>query len=175
MISVIWINSNTISYIYEIHDLIVSKLESGTPESFFQYLHDITGLIEPLDLHQAFEVLTELAIEDLIRLFSLHFSDANKVALYFSDQMFMKIFCKLVYALISDINRKLFFETHTKIPLKIHNLIFPIIKILAQGGFEYSKRFTNILEKMVSLHPLCELVPFPNIVKALQEQSIDDF
>lgn len=54
VISLIWINSDTVSYIYEIHALITTKLDSGTPESFFQYLHDITGLIEPLDIHQAF-------------------------------------------------------------------------------------------------------------------------
>lgn len=109
VISLIWINSDTISYIYEIHDLVAAKLESGSPDSFFQYLHDITGLIEPLDLHQAFEVLTELAIEDLNKLFSLHFSDPNKIVLYFGDQYFMKIFCKLIFSLVSDINRKLFF------------------------------------------------------------------
>ena len=109
MISLIWINSDAVNYIYEIYQLISNKIDSGTPESFFQYLHDITGLVEPLDIHQAFEVLTELALEDLTKLFNMHFQDPKTVMMYFSNQMFMKIFCKLIFALISDINRKLFF------------------------------------------------------------------
>ena len=45
VISVIWINSEKISYIYEIHNLAKNKIQDGTPESFYQYLHDVTGLL----------------------------------------------------------------------------------------------------------------------------------
>lgn len=47
--------------------------------------------------------------------------------------------------------------------------------MLAQGGFEYPKKFANILEKMINLNPLSELVSFANIVKILRDQSSEDF
>ena len=105
----------------------------------------------------------------------MHFTDQNRIVYFFNDQYFMKIFCKLVYALISDINRKLFFETHTRIPLKIQALIAPVLKILAQGGFDYPKNFIVVLEKTVTLNPLQELVCFGPIVKNLKELAPESF
>ena len=32
-------------------------------------MNDVTGLLEPLDVYQAFEVLTELVLNDLRKLF----------------------------------------------------------------------------------------------------------
>ena len=110
--------------------------DSGS-EAFYQYLNDITGIIESIDIHQAFEVMAELITTDLERLFQVHFSDYEKIRMYFKSQEFMKIFCKLTYALVNDINRKLFFETHTKIPLLIHKLVGPVLEVLttAEHGF----------------------------------------
>ena len=73
----------------------------------------IKGIIEPLDRHEAFEIIAELTLIDLQKLFSMHLNEPVKVQMFFSDQEYMKIFCKLILALISDINRKLYFETHT--------------------------------------------------------------
>ena len=88
----------------------------------------------------------------------------------------MKTFCRLVQSLIADINRKLFFETHTKIPLRVHGLVFPILKVVAQGGFDYyPKNFANILDKLIGLHPLKELVPFNNISNILKVQTPEAF
>lgn len=47
--------------------------------------------------------------------------------------------------------------------------------VLVEGGYEYPNRFINILEKMTTLHPLGQLVPFSNIARILKEQSSEDF
>jgi hypothetical protein len=49
--------------------MISANINTGTSASFCQYLHDITGIIEPIDRHESFEVITELALIDLKRLF----------------------------------------------------------------------------------------------------------
>ena len=98
--------------------------------------------------------------------------------MYFKAPEFMKIFCKLTYALVNDINRKLFFETHTKIPLLIHKLISPVLEVLATADlnyFEYPSNFTLILEKSVCLNPLTKLVPFAAIAPVLQAENKDQF
>jgi hypothetical protein len=100
--------------------MISANVLSGTSASFCQYLHDITGIMEPIDRHESFEIIAELAIMDLGTLFSMHFKDQNSINYYLNDSFFMKIFCRLILSLISDINRKLYFETHTSIPLRIH-------------------------------------------------------
>ena len=67
----------------------------------------------------------------------------------------MKVFCKLTHSLVNDINRKLFFETHTKIPLQIDGLISPILRELVTiEGLEFPINFASILEKKVLLNPL---------------------
>lgn len=100
--------------------MISANITSGTSNSFFQYLHDITGILEPLDKLQSFEIITDLAIRDLQVLFQLHFKDQESINTYYNDPFFVKIFSKLVLAFITDINKKLYFEVHTDIPLKIH-------------------------------------------------------
>lgn len=57
----------------------------------------------------------------------------------------MKIFCKLCHAMISDLSRKLYFDTHTKIPIDIHNVIYPVLKVVSEGGFEYPRIYSVIL------------------------------
>lgn len=44
-------NGDSIDYIYEIYGMISANIQQGTSESFYQYLHDITGVIEPIDRH----------------------------------------------------------------------------------------------------------------------------
>ena len=98
------------------------------------YLHDITGILEPIDRHESFEVVVDLALEDLKTLFAQHFKDEKSVALYLADPFFSKIFCRLVLALINDANRKLYFETHSDIPLRIHQLFFPLVSRMARAS-----------------------------------------
>lgn len=119
--------------------------------------------------------MVELMIDDLDKLFKVYLADTANVSIFFQNPHFMKLFCKLAYALVNDINRKLFFETHTKIPLLIHKLLTPILKILAQGGYEYHKSFTFILEKSIHLHPLEQLICFSNIAEDLKGMNKDHF
>ena len=134
VISVIWVNGDSVDYLYEIHKIIQEGLAAGTPSSFCMYLHDITGIIEPIDRHEAFEVVVDLALADLKVLFAQHFKDEKSISIYLADSFFCKIFCRLVLALITDVSRKLYFETHTDIPLKIHALLAPLVSFMASGG-----------------------------------------
>ena len=170
VISVIWLNAENVEFIYKIHDLVRNNLKEGKYDNFYQYLNDITGLLEPIDVHIAFEVFAELIMDDLDKLFQEHFADPEKVKAYFSNSEFMKVFCKLAYSLVSDINRKLFFETHTKIPLQIHKLLSPVLTILCQGGgnYDFPKTFSTILEKTVCLNPLADLICFSDIADQLK-------
>lgn len=64
---------------------------------------------------------------------------------YLSDPFFMKIFCKLIVGLVNDLNRKLYFETHTDIPLKIHELIYPLVKQMITTCREIPRQLPGIL------------------------------
>jgi len=48
VISLIWVNADTIAYIYEIYNIVASKITTSSTEKFYQYLHDITGILEPV-------------------------------------------------------------------------------------------------------------------------------
>ena len=173
VISVIWVNGEPIDYIYEIHQLVSASIHSGTAESFCRYMHDITGIIEPIDRHESFEVVAELALVDLRALFALHFKDEATRLTFLSDPFFMKIFCKLIVALLNDLNRKLYFETHTDIPLKIHELIFPLVKQMVASCREIPRQLPGILEKMITLNPLAPLISFEGIVGLMREQNCE--
>lgn len=134
VISVIWVNGESVEYLYQIHKIIQEGLTANSPVSFCMYLHDITGIIEPIDRHESFEVVVDLALADLKMLFAQHFKDQKSMAAYLTDPFFSKIFCRLVLALITDVSHKLYFETHTDIPLKIHALLAPLISLMASGS-----------------------------------------
>jgi hypothetical protein len=170
VISVIWVNGESVEYLYQIHKIIQEGLAAGTPVSFCMYLHDITGIIEPIDRHESFEVVVDLALADLKMLFAQHFKDEKSISLYLADPFFTKIFCRLVLALITDVSRKLYFETHTDIPLKIHALLAPLVSLMASGGLsgDIPPQLGVILEKMVGLHPLAPLVDFSKVGGALK-------
>jgi len=67
--------------------------------------------------------------------------------------------------------RKLYYETHTDIPFKIHRLFSPYIKQICLGDYELPKNFATLLDKMVSLNPLAELIPINRIIPVLRQQS----
>jgi uncharacterized protein YggT (Ycf19 family) len=90
----------------------------------------------------------------------MHFKDENAIIFYLNDPFFMKIFCRLIIALISDINRKLYFETHTDIPLRIHELIYPLVSKLVTPFRDVPYQLASILEKMINLNPLAPLISF---------------
>lgn len=92
--------------------------------------------------------------------------------MFFLQSSFIKVFCRFTNSVITDINHKLFFEVHTNIPLEIHKLLFPFIKILAQSeDFDFPRKFASILQKMVVLNPISQIVNFSKISKTLQQQN----
>lgn len=50
VISIIWINISQFAYLYEIYNLIASGIRNNpTPLSLLKYMHDITGILDPID------------------------------------------------------------------------------------------------------------------------------
>lgn len=76
----------------------------------------------------------DLTLQDLQSLFELHFKSEQHINQYLDDPFFSKILCRLILALITDVNRKLYFETHTDIPLRIHRLLAPLVRQMASGA-----------------------------------------
>lgn len=60
----------------------------------------------------------------------MHFKDEKTIDSYLSDPFFVKIMSRLVVSFVTDVNRKLYFETHTPIPYKIHEIVYPIVSKL---------------------------------------------
>lgn len=87
----------------------------------------------------------------------------------------MKIFCKLISALISDINRKLYFETHTSIPYRIHEVIYRHLTRIATGRYDLPKGIASIYEKVVNLNPLAPLINCLKLLPILKEQHEDTY
>ena len=55
IVAIIWVNSDNIDYIYKIYSLVQDKIKADLNENtFYQYLNDVTGLVEPIDVHQSF-------------------------------------------------------------------------------------------------------------------------
>lgn len=81
-ISLIWVNTDNLAYLYQIHAIVAAPLtgnsanasgssvsnivptmaQNGSLCGFHQYLHDITGILEPVEKHEAFQVIAELAL-----------------------------------------------------------------------------------------------------------------
>jgi hypothetical protein len=98
--------------------------------------------------------------------------DQESINTYYNDPFFVKTLSKLVLAFITDINKKLYFEVHTDIPLKIHELFYPYVHVFIDSNREFPYQIASILEKMINLNPLAPLISFESIVTKMKQQSV---
>ena len=116
VISSIWVNNENIKYIYEIYNLIGRNVrENLTVVNFLKYMHDIRGILETIDTTESFQVVVELAIEDLKWMLPTILSVEN-ISQVFSDEYFLKTFCKMVLEFVRDYCRRLTYNVQTDLP-----------------------------------------------------------
>lgn len=80
----VWLNDYKIEFIYEIHRLLLAELEN-TQEGLLRYMLDMTGMIEQIDKHQCFEIVAELAIDQLTIMFQKTLNSTQQLNAFFSN------------------------------------------------------------------------------------------
>ena len=78
-------------------------------------MHDIRGILETIDTAESFQVVVELAIEDLKWMLPTILSVEN-ISQVFSDEYFLKTFCKMILEFVRDYCRRLTYHVQTDLP-----------------------------------------------------------
>ena len=76
-------------------------------------MHDLRGILEPIEDSDCFKIIVELASEDLSVILAIVFSNKETVEMLFRDEMFLKAFCKMVLQFLTDYGRRITHHVQT--------------------------------------------------------------
>jgi hypothetical protein len=98
-------------------------------------MHDMRGILEPIEDSDCFKIIVELAIEDLSVVLPIMFRSKATVKALFEDEMFIKAFCKMTLQFVTDYGRRITHHVQTEVPFLIHDLFKPYLLELVNYDF----------------------------------------
>ena len=86
VISMVWISQNQITFVYKILNNIRASL-GGNQDllHFMRYLIDVTGILDPVESSEIFQVLVELILADLEHLLPRFLGNEEQINYAFGE------------------------------------------------------------------------------------------